>query len=117
MKTIPVGRKFIAIKKILLPFFLLFTVMGCKKNNDVTITPSPSSAKIYMAGSSRVSTTQYFPCYWKDGVRTDLAVPAASLHGETYSIVVSGTDYMLWDVITMALLISLAIGRMASAPI
>ena len=78
------------MKKIIFFCSIVSLFISCKKNNDVT--PPPASGKVYIAGTSRNSMNNDFPCYWKDGIRTDLPVPPLSLSGEASSIAVSGTD-------------------------
>jgi hypothetical protein len=67
----------------------LFVLTGCRMANDDT-GPSVYIAGIVYMGKTPVTP---FPCFWKNGVKTDLSLPKFTIGGGLgYSIYVSGDD-------------------------
>lgn len=79
------------MKKTLFACIIALSSLACKKDST-TPTPTPTGSVVYVSGTAvQPSNNSGTPCIWKDGVRTDLPIPANS-YGGAATMAQSGTD-------------------------
>jgi|TARA_Y100000031_G_C8215805_1_gene383262 hypothetical protein len=81
------------MKKCMFLFILVLLIcittigfIGCDDDEDSLV------QVVYAAGYTTNSSDIEVPCYWIDGIRTDLSVLDSTRTGRSISIYISGTD-------------------------